>query len=330
MSDGGGSMKLPGRRLAALPSASGRVVSVSMRAAVAGLGVAVVFAGYLLLRPLPAAPEVAGPTVERPAAVDAVDSDSAERRAATQRLASAHAFSPYRLPLAELPRAAAVDGAVADGERTDEPAEARPEQRERVGAEREGVVVVEVASPEDVDQPVRESFNTIRLLGIHSTREGGYAALVSFMHGERANQTQRLADREEFEVPVATTSNKEPLTWRLTAVDPDRDRVLVSHGGETLAIAVFGTGDADLSPLEIEGASAAVDEPEEPIAEAEATTAEDGTRVMRRDRRDVIRRLEEAGEDASIEELFRLMGAIGGEEEGDEEEGERGGGEGGD
>ena len=333
-------MRVIGRsRLAALPGGVARAARVGMVLGVVLFGCSVLLLLSALLWPLggvgslpevalPSVPAAPGPVVEPPGGLVVSLSDE-------------HVFSVLRRPLSERPgvAVAGVDGGVSEGVgggdgggragpvAVSEPAES-------------GGAVIEVGDPEAARPDIRASFEGVRLFGLFGEGEAR-GAVLGYVHSERANDPRYVEEGGRFVVPGSRPRGGEAaegLEWELTAVDGARDRVLISHDGQTFAIALFGE-EADRSPLEVSGeavgsgagGAAASGDGEE---EGREQVADDGTVVVRRSAREIEERLREAGEDASIEELFRLMdlggAAGGGGDEADGEEGAGGSGSGGD
>jgi hypothetical protein len=303
-------------------------------AAVLGAGLLVVLA----VRPLPGVPSVAPralPAVGN-GAVDgaAVAADDAAALAA--ELADRHVFSPYRMPLDRRPASAVAE---ADEGASDDAVAEAPADDDAVSAAGDGSaeqVVVELDDPEALAADVKASFESITLRGLTTTREGELRAMLSFVHAPKARPVS-LASGSTFEAPRASNASGPAMEWRLDAIDEGRDRVLVSHGGRSLALALFPTREALESPFELAGVEAEVEAGSpEPADGPRETLAADGTRVVEQDARSIARELREAGHEADIEDIFRAMGmaaeaqqrADDGEgAEGDDEDGNGDGGE---
>jgi len=280
--------------------------AVARRAALLALLAALALVAFVALRPLPPAPVVAGP------AIQSFDQDPAPPAPlATQPiadLAERHAFSPWRQPLGWTAPAATPD--TDDQQTADADPDPQPTHPPTDGARR---IVLEVDDPDTVMGEVKQSFETINLLGIASGRDGDLRALLAFTHAPGAPAAAVPVGRT-FTVPNATSADREPLDWRLQAIDAPRRRVLVSHDDATLAIALFPTRDALTSPFEVTlgGGTDAPTTGAAADATADAASrdvlAEDGTTVRQESMSSIVERLREEGHEADLEDIFKMMG----------------------
>jgi len=129
--------------------------------------------------------------------------------------------------------------------------------------------VIRVESAESVGGSIRESFNQLILRGIHSNRSGELVALIDFTGGRVEQATVRAMAGDRFTEPKHKDHD-----WRVVVIDPQRNRVVVERQERRLALALFGTGAADLSPVIIQ--------PEGATSEERIDVAPDGTIVVRR------------------------------------------------
>ena len=271
---------------------------VGMAAVVIGLG-AVGAAFVMPLRQVaPASPGVA---------VDAADwGPVPDGRGPDPRmiasLSEAYLFTPGRRPFAELEP---VEVAADRPSREADPGP-KPEVVEQSRAGDDGIRVVRVESPESVGGDIQKSYREIILRGIHSDRSGRLVALIDFTGGQPGAAAVRVMEGDLF------TESKHPeQDWRVVAIDPVRNRVVIERQQRRLALALFGTGPADLSPLVIA--------PEGGAGEASVSTriAADGTVVVERRPEEVIAELRQepatdpaGGKPITADDLFELLRAV--------------------
>lgn len=303
-----GNHRLPRSRLARAgkpgPDVARLALFVSAAAALIALGASV----FATVRPLPAPSEPVPadlPSLTAMQPTDARPLGLVPRAAGV--LADMHVFSTSRSPLGVTP-ASDVEAQASD---TISASEDPPREEERpdalpVAGSGGEPVFVEVDAPEDLSAEAKQSLDTIALRGIFTRADGGLTALLSFVHRPR-DPASPIDSGEPFVVPRASTDNREPLEWRLVAIDDVRNRVLLRHAGYTVAVALFGGAPDDASPFRIAGESAVLEDNDTPIPLPTERVAEDGTVVVERDPRDVMRQLREAGNEADIEDIFRLM-----------------------
>lgn len=133
-----------------------------------------------------------------------------------------------------------------------------------------GVRVLRVESPEAVGGDVQKSFRELVLRAIHSDRTGELVALIDFTGTPTGSASVRVRPGDGFTEP----KHKE-ADWSVVAIDPDRNRVVLERENRRLALALFGTGPADLSPVVI------APEGEDSASTPEIVVSEDGTVVVR-------------------------------------------------
>lgn len=133
-----------------------------------------------------------------------------------------------------------------------------------------GVRVLRVESPEAVGGDVQKSFRELVLRAIHSDRTGELVALIDFTGTPSGSASVRVRPGDGFTEP----KHKE-ADWSVVAIDPDRNRVVLERENRRLALALFGTGPADLSPVVI------APEGEDSASTPEIVVSEDGTVVVR-------------------------------------------------
>lgn len=133
-----------------------------------------------------------------------------------------------------------------------------------------GVRVVRVESPEAVGGDVQKSFRELVLRAIHSDRSGRLVALIDFAGTPAGAASLRVGPGDRFTEP----KHKE-ADWSVVAIDPDRNRVVLERKDRRVALALFGTGLADLSPVVIAPRG-------EPIASTpDMAVSDDGTVIVR-------------------------------------------------
>lgn len=180
------------------------------------------------------------------------------------RLGSAYLFTSGRTP-------ALAAGGGSDGTEEQVQSPVVADRSDRSGADQDeaaGLRVIRVESLDDVGEVIRDSFKQLILRGIHSTRRGDLVALIDFTGGRVEQAALRVAAGQSFTEPKNASA-----PWRVVAVDPERNRVVVEREGRRLALALFGTGPADRSPLVIQPEGARLTE--------RVDVSEDGTIIVR-------------------------------------------------
>ncbi len=156
---------------------------------------------------------------------------------------------------------------VAETQRTpsasDEPASGQPAR----------ISVLRVEAAEDVGGEIRDSYRELVLRGIHSDRSGRLVALIDHSgSGAGAGGAGfRVREGAEFTEPKHAAHS-----WKVAAIDAARNRVVIERQDRRLALALFGTGPVDLSPVVIQPPA----EPGQP--EERVRVAADGTIVIER------------------------------------------------
>ncbi|MFG0293839.1 MAG: hypothetical protein ACF8MJ_11910 [Phycisphaerales bacterium JB050] len=217
-------------------------------------------------------------------------------------LSEAYLFTPGRRPFAELEP---VEGSA---EPTPRVVDAAPESAvpEQTRTDDGGVRVVRVESPDAVGGDIQKSYREVILRGIHSNRSGRLVALIDFTGGQPGAAAVRVMEGDSF------TESKHPeQDWRVVAIDPVRNRVVIERRQRRLALALFGTGPADLSPLVI------APEVGEGAASVSTRIAADGTVIVERRPEDVIAELRQepstdpaGGKPITADDLFELLRAV--------------------
>ncbi len=217
-------------------------------------------------------------------------------------LSESYLFTPGRQPFAGLEPIEVVSESPAEqAEQTPEPRATDPER-----GDAGGVRVVRVESPESVGGDIQKSYREIVLRGIHSDRSGRLVALIDFTGAQPGAASIRALEGDSF------TERKHPeQDWRVVAIDPLRNRVVIERQQRRLALALFGSGPADLSPLVI---APEAEDGGQPLA---TRVAEDGTIIVERRPEDVIADLRqepttdpEGGKPITAEDLFELLRAV--------------------
>lgn len=288
-----------------LPSPSARFARLATLATAVCLALALALLLFVAWRPLVAPDIASGVDVPQVPAVHRAAQAQPTADRAADRLANRHSFSTIRRPLRERPQAAAV----ADDTTTDTPPTQTPEPEPATVANPDtGATVVIMVDEKDRARPeIRQSLDSIKLFGLFRDGDERTGAVLGLVHADRPDDPRYVDEGATFRVPdprSKAAADVDPLEWKLTAVDEARGRVLISHNAATYAISLFG--DADTAPLEVAAAAAPADDaPTE--ADPDPVVADDGTIIVRRTARQIREELEAAGEDASIEELFRIM-----------------------
>lgn len=194
-----------------------------------------------------------------------------EQNADPARLGQSHLFLVGRKPAAALAAgkepeedaAAVVNEPQQTPQARDDSAPDPPEQ----------ISVLRVEAAEDVGGEIRDSYRELVLRGIHSDRSGRLVALID--HSGSGSGVDRAAERvregDEFTEPKHASH-----AWRVAAIDAGRNRVVIERQDRRLALALFGTGPVDLSPVVIQPPA----EPGQP--KERVRVAEDGTIVIER------------------------------------------------
>jgi hypothetical protein len=314
------STQLPRTRFAAPGPRSINAARLATIAAGVAACIALAAVAVAALRPLPEA-RSAQPDPPRIPQLAQQSPGDADRADLTVQLAPAlarrHAFSAWRRPINELPaehtaaNAAQGDQAAEPNATAAGPSQGRPRETTELTTDEE-TVVVEVDAIEDLDDEARKSLETMALRGIFTRRSGDLAAMFSFTHAA-SKPARTVQPGESFPVPRASNDKAEPLEWTLLGIDDARDRVLLRQGDYTVAVALFNTGEVDLSPFLLGEAGRAAEAAgllppkNTPIAEPSERIADDGTVVVERDPREVMRQLQEEGHELDIAEIFKLM-----------------------
>jgi len=194
-----------------------------------------------------------------------------EQRADPMRLGQSHLFLVDRRP------AAAVI-AVDEPEDDAFAAESEPKQTARASDDAASeaparISVLRVEAAEDVGGEIRDSYRMLVLRGIHTDRMGRLVALIdhSGSGSGAGGAAARVREGDEFTEPKHAAH-----PWKIAAIDADRNRVVIERQDRRLALAVFGTGPVDLSPVVIQP-RAKPGQPEERVR-----VAADGTVVIER------------------------------------------------
>ena len=189
--------------------------------------------------------------------------------------------------------------------------EGQPDLTEPVGSDdrSDTVQVLRIESPEAVGGEVQQSFQQLVLRAIHSDRTGALIALIDFTGSSAGEASLRLRTGDTFTEPKHTDGD-----WNVVAIDPERNRVVLERERRRLALALFGTGPADLSPVVIAPAGAATEDT------PTVTVADDGTVIVQRSPGDAIAELRSVvgagrGDEQPITlddlaELLRLFGDL--------------------
>ena len=151
-----------------------------------------------------------------------------------------------------------------------------------------GIRVVRVEAAEDVGGEIRDSYRELVLRAIHSDRSGRLFALIDHSRAGATGAAERVGEGDSFTEP-----KHQNHPWRVVVIDPDRNRVVLERQERRLALALFGTGPADLSPVVIQPESTGGQ------AAERVRIAEDGTAIV------------EKRPDEAIAELRRETGAPG-------------------
>jgi hypothetical protein len=273
------------------------------RAALGAAALALVMALAVWLAPLKGAGS-GSETVALPEVgfADLAPSGSGASAGTIARLSSGYLFTPGRQPFAELePLDTTGEAAVAEADDRDAPAV----EREALD-EGSGVRVVRVEAPEAVGGDIQSSYRELVLRGIHSDRSGELVALIDFRGTPVGAASVRAGEGDRF---VEPKNPEQP--WDVVAVDPDRNRVVIERQGRRLALALFGTGPADLSPIVIVPESAVEDGP------VRVRVAEDGTLVVQQSPEEAVAQLRqepatdsEGGKPITMEDLAELLRAV--------------------
>jgi hypothetical protein len=307
-----GNTAIPRKRFAPLPSRNAQIASFATRFALACLALAAAALAVAALRPLdreqPTEP-LDLPTLPEPTTPNtATDPATEQRSGVAKRLAASNAFSMIRAPLAQRPTDAPTATAANNDDTPDAPPppETTADRNDTNDPATPGRVI-EVADADDAEPAVKASIESIKLFGLYGANNDQPGIIAGFVHDRRPDDPRFISEGQRFAVPAATSRNANPqaLEWTLTAVDRQRHRALLTHQGTTYALALFG--DADTAPLTIDNATPNRNDRSQQPDTPRERVADDGTVVVERDPADVIRQLRDAGEDASIEELFELM-----------------------
>jgi len=193
------------------------------------------------------------------------------RAADPARLGQSHLFLVDRRPAAVV---VAAEEPEDDASETETEPQRAPRASDDAASEAPArISVLRVESAEDVGGEIRESYRELVLRGIHTDRSGRIVALIdhSGSGSGAAGAAVRVREGEEFTEPKHAAH-----PWKIAAIDADRNRVVIERQDRRLALALFGTGPVDLSPVVIQPPA----EPGQP--EERVRVAEDGTIVVER------------------------------------------------
>lgn len=245
-------------------------------------------------------PGVSESTSAQPGRGTAGPTDSSA--ATVSRLGSSYLFTVGRAA-----RTNEEVGDVADAAPVVTPTEITRPKPARTEQGRDGVRVLRVESPEAVGGDVQKSFRELVLRAIHSDRSGEMVALIDFTGTPAGSASLRVGPGDAFTEPKHKDAD-----WRVVAIDPDRNRVVLERENRRLALALFGTGPADLSPVVI------APEGERDAETPKVLVSEDGTVIVQQTADEAIAALRRevgpgSGDEKPItfEDLAELLRAFG-------------------
>lgn len=234
---------------------------IALRLALAGVVVCAAFAIAMLLLPLDQDRSPAAMSGDEPAGASATPRVSAgsaramleSRGSNTRRVAElgeSYLFLLDRHPPdrnaveAEPDPQAIANESEPDTEQAPSLSEIRVDPADR---EAGGVRVVRVEAAENVGGEIRDSYRELVLRAIHSDRSGRLVALVDHSGASPSGAAERVGEGDSFTEPKHKNH-----PWRVVVIDPERNRIVLERQERRLALALFGTGPADLSPVVIQ------------------------------------------------------------------------------
>jgi hypothetical protein len=253
---------------------------IALRVGLAGVLLCAAFAISMLLLPLSedrsllttSGENRAGPSESPLASAGSARTMIAERGANSRlvaELGGSYLFLLDRSPRMRIaPEVEIGDRAIVDASDENPPSEGKvsaPTGDTATG----GVRVVRVEKAEDVGGEIRDSYKELVLRAIHSDRSGRLVALIDHSKAGASGAAERVREGDSFTEP-----KHESHPWRVVVIDPDRNRVVLERQERRLALALFGTGPADLSPVVIQPES----EAGQPVERVRV--AEDGTVIV--------------------------------------------------
>lgn len=265
------------------PGGGTPVGAIAMVVGMVGVAACGVFAAAMLLMPLASVRSDFGDARPVEGSMDTAALAASARAVLASRVGDAGAVaelgSSHVFLLDRQPRARVVSGNEDDPDNSgDDQAESVPQsaqtqdqtaQPDADPSEDRAIRVVRVESAEDVGGAIRDSYRELVLRAIHSDRSGALTALIDHSGSTDGGAMVRVREGDEFVEP-----KHKDHPWRVVVIDPDRNRVVVERQERRLAIALFGTGPVDLTPVVVQ-----------PRGGSESSTervrvAEDGTVIV--------------------------------------------------
>ncbi len=218
--------QLPAPRLRTPGSSGASAVTIAMRTACALLALSLLWHVFVLLRPLPHPPSTASTTPPATTEFAWRASNLEQRQAYMDSLQGVNHYAHDRLPwTTDLPPGTPAQPGLAHSESS---TSSRPAGVATASGE---LLIDDVESlPEDIKQ-ARDS---LKLRGIRSTLTGGFAAHISLVHTKNplASTTYRVGD-------TFTDPKHAAAEWRIAAIDPRRDRVVLERSGKRVALDLY-------------------------------------------------------------------------------------------